>query len=247
VASSILTDIASMVLETARLGIVRGPVGIGKTYALRLIADHLTKDSDKVLLIEAPSEKSQSVRRFYQNALFDMGYFGHGGADPFEVFLGHMLRSYPGQVGGERKLLIVDECQRLGPNILETIREAYDAGQIMRDGDSSAPAFGVLLVGNHHFMTKGGRSVMMTLDALMSRCPVNHDLGRPQAEEYAALSAKLFPGSKALQDRAAKFGAKQGNLRQMAEAAALAHHYAGSGEVAAIHLEKAILLAGGAA
>jgi len=235
-----LLDVARAAMETARLG-------IGKSFALRRIAEDLTQGDDQVLLIEAPSDKSQSVRRFYQKALFDLGFCGHGGADPFEVFMGYMLRSFPFRGYGPRHLLIVDECQRLGPNILETLREAYDAGQIARDGDMEAPAFGIVLVGNHHFLTKGGRAVMMTLDALMSRCPVNFDLGRPGATEYRDLAAQLFPASQPLQERVAQFGQKSGNLRQMAEAAALSRHYAAGGEVDVRHLEKAILIGGVAA
>ncbi|MBK8441737.1 MAG: hypothetical protein IPL38_20310 [Rhodobacter sp.] len=89
--------------------------------------------------------------------------------------------------------MIVDECQRLAPNILETLRQAYDAGQFARDGDRDALAFGILLVGNHHFLTKGGRSVAMTFDALSSRCPLNIDPSRPNAAEYAALAGGAVP------------------------------------------------------
>lgn len=247
-AYSMLRETARTALETARLGIIRGPVGIGKTFALWQIADELSQGEDRVFLIEAPSDKSKAVKRFYQKALFDIGASGHGGADPFEVFAGYMLRSYPFRRLGQRPriLLIVDECQRLAPNILETLRQAYDAGQFARDGDQDAPAFGILLVGNHHFLTKGGRSVAMTFDALLSRCPLNIDLSRPNAAEYAALAGALFPESEDLQLAAAKHSAKRGNLRELAEVHALARHYAGGGPISPIHLEKAILFSSGA-
>jgi DNA transposition AAA+ family ATPase len=247
-AYSRLLETARAAMDTARLAIVRGPVGIGKTFALRQIEEELSQGEDRVFLIEAPSDKSKSIQRFYQKALFDMGMSGHGGADPFEVFKGYMLRGYPFRRFGHRPriLLIVDECQRLAPNILETLRNAYDGGQWARDFDPEAPAFGLLLVGNHHFLTKGGRSVMATFDALLSRCPLNIDLGRPEPGEYAALAAELFPAEEELQIRVARHGAKMGNLRELAEAAALARHYAGGGKVSPIHLEKAILLATGA-
>ena len=54
-AYSILRDTSRAALETARLGIVRGPVGIGKTFALRRIAEELSQGDDQVFLIEAPS------------------------------------------------------------------------------------------------------------------------------------------------------------------------------------------------
>ncbi len=93
-AYSILRDVSRAALETARLGILRGPVGIGKTFALRQIADELSQGGDVVFLVEAPSDKSKAVRRLYQATLFDIGACGHGGADPFDVFTGYMLRSY---------------------------------------------------------------------------------------------------------------------------------------------------------
>lgn len=48
--------------------------------------------------------------------------------------------------------------ERLAPNILETLRHAYDAGQLARDGMTDEPAFGALLVGNHYFLTRSGRA-----------------------------------------------------------------------------------------
>lgn len=246
-AYSILRDVSRAALETARLGIVRGPVGIGKTFALRQIAEELSQGDDQVFLIEAPSDKSASVRRFYQSALYDLGAYGHGGADPFDVFTGYMLRSYPFRRAGQRKrvLLIVDECQRLAPNILETLRHAYDAGQLARDGMTEEPAFGILLVGNHHFLTKGGRAVALTFDALLSRCPINVDLSRPGAAEIRSFARALSPDSEELSSGLFKIGAKAGNFRGMAEAHALARHYAGGGPISSIHLEKVVLLHGG--
>lgn len=247
-AYSRLREVARAALDTARLGIVRGPVGIGKSFALRQIEEELSQCEDRVFLVEAPADKSASVQRFYQKALFDLGFSGHGSSDPFGVFKGFMLRAYPFRRFGHRPrhLLIVDECQRLAPNILETLRNAYDGGQLARDFDSEAPAFGIVLVGNHHFLTKGGRAVMATFDALLSRCPMRIDLGRPDPAEYAALAAELFPDSDELRHAAARHGAKRGNLRELAEAAALARHYAGGGQISPIHLEKAILFASGA-
>lgn len=247
-AYSTLGSVARALLETARLGIVRGPVGIGKSFALRLIWEELDQGDDLVFLVEAPADKSASIQRFYNKALFDLGFRGFGGSDPFEYFKGQMLRSYPFRSfkPQSRTLLIVDECQRLAPNVLETLRCAYDAGQRARDGQSDAPAFGVLLVGNHHFLTRGGRAVASTFDALLSRCPVNIDLSRPDAGEFRTLAKALFPDSEELSGAIALHGAKRGNLREMAEAAAMARNFAGGAPVAAAHLAKAMLSSGGA-
>lgn len=245
-AYSTLASIGQTLLETARLGIVRGPVGIGKTYALRQVADDLTQGDDEAFLFEAPSDKSASVQRFYQKLLFDLGFGGHGGADPYEFFKGQMLRSYPFRTFKPRPriLLIVDECQRLAPNVLETLRSAYDKGQIARDHMGDAPAFGVLLVGNHHFLSRGGRAVSATFDALQSRAPINVDLSRPDAAEYRAVSRSLFPDSEELSAAIALHGAKRGNLREMAETVAMARNLANGSPLTSAHLAKAILFSG---
>ena len=252
-AYSTLSGVATDLLATARLGIVRGQAGIGKSFALRHIREELWQDEDKVFLFEAPPEKSKSVQKFFSKVLFELLAEGHGGSDPFEYFQALMLRSHPFQRRKPRRriLLIVDECQRLGANILEALRGAYDQGALARDemmvwGNSSAPAFGILLVGNHHFLSKGGREIAATFEALRSRGPIKIDLGRPEAGEYLALSEQLFPENDSLRSALAKHGAKRGNLREMAEAHALARHYAAGGPISPIHLEKAMLFAGGA-
>lgn len=251
-AYSTLRGVASDLLATARLGIVRGQAGIGKTFALRQIRDELFQGGDQVFLFEAPPEKSKSVQKFFSKVLFELMADGHGGSDPFEFFQGMMLRSHPfrRRKPQRRILLMVDECQRLGANIIEALRGAYDKGTVARDemtrwGDSDAPAFGILLVGNHHFLSKGGREIAATFEALRSRGPIRFDLGRPEAEEYLALSEQLLPDNEALRSALMKHGAKRGNLREMAEAYALARHYAGSGPISPIHLEKAILFSSG--
>lgn len=247
-AYSTLSAVARTLMETARLGIVRGPVGIGKSFALEQIAQDLSQGDDEVFLFESPSDKSKSIQRFYQKALFDLGFRGFGGADPFELFRGQMLRSFPFRTfkPRPRNLLIIDECQRLAPNLLETLRSAYDQGQSARNGMTEAPAFGILLVGNHHFLTRGGRSVAATFDALLSRAPINIDLSRSDAADIRAVARSHFPESEELCSNLAQLGVKHGSLREMAEAAALARNFAEGGQVTAAHLTKAMLLAGGA-
>jgi AAA domain len=250
-AYSMLSDTAQTLLAKAQLSIVRGHPGIGKSFALQQIETELSRGGDEIYLMEAPSDKSRSLDKFFRKALFDLGFYGHGGADPYEYFKGVMLRSFPFRTAGYRPrvLLIVDECQRLAPNILEALRGAFDGGRIARDEDlmcrtSEAPAFGILLVGNHHFLTRGGRDIAATFDALTSRGPIIN-LARPEQGEYLKLAASLFPESDQLQTATARFGAKRGQLRSMANVAARAHHYAGSQTVSLIHLEKAILFEGG--
>ncbi|MBK8441736.1 MAG: hypothetical protein IPL38_20305 [Rhodobacter sp.] len=71
-------------LETARSGIIRGPVESGRLSPFGRSRTSCRRD-DHVFLIEAPSDKSKSIKLFYQKALFELGASGHGGADPFEV------------------------------------------------------------------------------------------------------------------------------------------------------------------
>lgn len=250
-AYSMLRDAAQSLLCKAQLSIVRGHPGIGKSFALQQIETELSRGEDEVYLMEAPSDKSRSLDKFFRKALFDLGFYGHGGADPYEYFKGVMLRSHPFRTGGHRPrvLLIVDECQRLAPNVLEALRGAFDRGRAARDEDlldrsSDAPAFGILLVGNHRFLTKGGRDMTATYDALISRGPLI-DLGRPDAAEYREFAATLFPDLAELQAVLVRFGAKRGQFRAIANVASRARHYANGQAVSLIHLEKAILIEGG--
>lgn len=241
-----LLQAATVALETARLTIVRGPAGIGKTYALDLIEGELSGGGAQVFRVLASADKSASVKKFFEKAIFDLGLMGHGGSDPVDRLAGYLLRSYPFRKNGPRVLLVIDECQHLTAKILETLRSIYDRGQRARDFDPDAPAFGMLFVGNPNFLTRGGKAERAAFEALLSRGPIEWELSRPPAQEYADLAAAFFPDAEDLQDVIRSYGESRRNLREMNEKFVLARHFAGGGQITMTHLQKAILLSSGA-
>jgi len=53
-AHSILSDVIGQVVDGAGLALVKGPVGIGKSYAPDLICDAMTEDGVRVIRVTQP-------------------------------------------------------------------------------------------------------------------------------------------------------------------------------------------------
>ncbi len=241
---AILRDMATTALSIGRLAIIRGPAGIGKSFALDRIAEELNEGQTQVLIVTATAANGRSIRKFFGDAIMQLGLMG-GGGEPEARFAGYMMRSFPFRRYSPKILLVIDECQHLAPNVIETLRGIYDLGKDARNGDSDAPAFGLLMVGNDRFLTRGGKSERAMFEALASRCPMEWELDRPTAEETAALAAAMFPDAQDCRDAIAAFGARCGTLREMAESYALADSFAGDGKVGMQELERALVLSMG--
>lgn len=128
---------------------------------------------------------------------------------------------------------------------MKAVRAAFVARGTSFSAFCASHAFGLLLVGNDRFLTRGGRSERAMFEALASRCPMEWELDRPTAEETAALAAEMFPGDPDCRDRIAAFGARYDTLREMAESYALAESFAVGGKVGAHELERALVLSMG--
>lgn len=241
---AILRQVAEAVIATARLAIVRGPAGIGKSFALQMIQAELSDENTQIYVVTANSDNGGSIRKFFADALLQLELMTGGGTE-MQRFGGYMLRSYPFRNGGPKSLLVIDECQHLGAKVLEALRFIYDRGDMGRKFDRFAPAFGMLLVGNDRFLTRGGRSERAAFEALMTRTPIEWEIDRPSAEETLALARTMFPEDAVCLDRMAAFGDQCGSLREMAETLAIAEHFAGEGPVTILELEQAINLSMG--
>jgi DNA transposition AAA+ family ATPase len=244
-AHAILRETVETALTLGRMGIVRGPAGIGKSYALELIAEELSRGDDEVMVITASAATGGAVTKFFGKALLTLGILGNGAVDPMERFERFMLHSFPFRGYGPRKVLVVDECQHLKANVIECLRYIYDRGELARRFDADQPAFGLVLVGNGHFLTRGGNAERAAFEALLTRAAVEWELDRPPVEEIAALAQKLCRDQPDLQEAFKAFGAKCGNFRQPVEAVAIATHLAGEGPMTLTHLRRAFLLSGG--
>lgn len=242
---AMLRDAVDTALQTARMVLAIGPAGIGKTFALDLVAAELNHGEDEVYVYTASESTSRSETKFFHKLLFDLNVSGAGSVDPMEVFEAFILRSYPFRGHGARKVLVIDECQYLQTKIVNCLKYFYDRGDMARKYDVTRGAFGLVFVGNA-FLSKGGKDTAAAYDALntrMSRWP----LGRPADLEIATLSARYFPDNDALQSELTRAGVKWSNFREMAEAVSIASHFAGDSAIELTHLRAAIKVVGGKA
>lgn len=244
-AHAILKEAATAALETAQLAIARGPAGIGKSFALTLLERSMSRKEDKVYVFTATARNGRSVKRFFEEAILELGIIGYGGTDPMQRLQRVLMQSYPFRPEGPRVLLIIDECQHLDAKMIECLRALFDTGRYARDFDANRPAFGLLLVGNGHFLSRGGRAERAAFEALLSRCPIEVTLDRPSRDEIEALAQSFFPEEQAMRQALAEHGECHGNLRVMDTAVDMARHFAGGNELTLAHLQKAFLFAAG--
>lgn len=243
-AQSILRDVILQVVAGAGLALVRGPAGVGKTFALDRIDEELTESGVRVVRVTATAAIERSLSAFAREALAGYGIEAGSTTDAWES-LWNLLEGYPFRDYGPRTLFIVDESQGLQTSILEMIRALWDRGTQARLGLTNGPAFGCVLVGNDQFMSKGGHVRTASFRPLLSRVTHNLFLQRPSAAECRAMAGLLF---RDLPDHCAMiegFGSDVGNLRQMQAAKATASILADGGEITVDHLRRAILMMGG--
>jgi type II secretory pathway predicted ATPase ExeA len=240
-ASAMLRSVAREVIAGAGLAVLRGPVGIGKTFALDLIEAELTAEGVDVVRVTANPAISGNVHAFMRAILGPNCVETGSTADAADA-VWSMLHGYPFRSWGRRVLLIIDEAQELAGRVLETIRGIWDMGDAARLGDDSAPAFGCMLVGNSTFMSKGGAQRVASFRPLLSRLTHDLRLPSPGRVECAALAAVVFPDAPELQAMLAGLGEDRGNLCAMAIAARQA---AGGDAVTMVHLRSAIRAMGG--
>lgn len=219
-AHAILSDVARQVVDGAGLALVKGPVGVGKTFALDLICDALTADGVRVIRVTSTPAIEGSIAAFLNEALGSMAGDSPSTLDKVDT-LWRMLSGFPFGPFKRPELLIADEAQGLKGSILELIRSLWDRGESARAGDDSRPAFGCMLVGNSTFLGKGGNQRVASFKPLLSRVTHNVTLPGPAKAEIASLAAELFPAPQdhelfAMIEAA---GVERGNLRVMAIAA----------------------------
>jgi type II secretory pathway predicted ATPase ExeA len=242
---TILKHAATAAMATAQLAIARGAAGIGKSFALTLVADLMSQVTDDVYLVTATARNGRSIKRFFEDAVLEIGIMGNGGTDPMQRLERALMASRPFRPGGPRILLVVDECQHLDGKVIECLRALFDNGRMARDFDPHQPAFGMLLVGNGHFLSRGGKAERAAFEALLSRCPIEVTLDRPTADEIRAFANAMFPDSPDLQAALAQHGQGHGNLRVMDTAMDLARLWASDDAITLDHLRTAFSFSAG--
>ena len=132
-AHTILKEVATLALATARLAIARGPAGIGKSFGLTLLEESMNKGEDTIFLFTATKRNGRAFKRFFDEALLEFGIMGHGAVDPMQRLFRALMNSYPFRSDGPRVLIIIDECQHLDANLIELLRSLYDNGDFTRN------------------------------------------------------------------------------------------------------------------
>ncbi|WP_426037995.1 AAA family ATPase [Cypionkella sp. TWP1-2-1b2] len=234
-----------MALDTARPAIARGPAGIGKSFGLTLLKRSLSKNGDTVLIFTATLNNGRSSKRFFEEINLDFGIIDCGSAEPMQRLQRELMKSFPFCQSGQRLLLVIDECQHLDAQLIECLRALYDGGDYARNFDPSRPAFGMLLVGNSYFLSRRGKAERAAFEALLSRCPIEVTLERPEAAEHEALAKSYFPEDRELCEALAGHGKHHGNLRVMDTSYDIAAHFAEGGAITLAHLRKAFLFSAG--
>ncbi|CUH80724.1 ATP-binding protein [Tropicibacter naphthalenivorans] len=235
------------VLESAGLAVLRGPVGIGKSYALAQVCQSLSDNGATVFLITAGGSLEGKVIEFCRAIHGRAGLSASEGLE--QAF--RELSGYPFRTWGHRVILVVDEAQELKASVISLVRELWDRGEAARLGDEHCPSFGLVLVGNDQFLSDGTRKDRVNLLPLLDR--VTHDvrLARPTETDLANFNASLFPETlgeyRQLRERAQAFAEQRGNFRGIATAArqALLRADREGSEVQLKHLDTAIRMMGG--
>lgn len=244
-AHAILSDVLDAVVATAGLAIVRGPVGIGKTFALQREITRLEAEGIVVIHVTSAPEIEGSIGSFLRAVLAQFGIAGGSAVTARDALADLLFSAHPFLPGGKRCIFIVDEAQGLKSNILEVLRGLYDEGDAARMGNTYAPAFGLVLVGNDTFLNKGGKMRKAEFRPLMSRVMIDMILARPDASEFKALALGLLPDDEEAQIMLAKFGAEAGNLRAIDKVYRLATAFTKDGSSLVSAVAHAICASGG--
>lgn len=247
-AQAILSDVLDNVVETAGLAVVRGPVGIGKTFALRHEIERLEANGVLVIFMTSTPEIEGSIGAFMRATLGQFSTVSCSTASAAVFELWNIIAAYrPFMVRGKRCIVIIDEAQGLKPNLLEAWRGLYDRGDAARNGNIYEPAFGLCLIGNDTFLNKGGKMRKAEFKPLMSRVMIDLILARPDASEFAALAKALVPDHDDAQAQLRQFGADAGNLRAIDKAYRLWVSFTEKGDDPTTAMRRAVRLCGGKA
>lgn len=239
---AMLSTVCEEVVALSGLAILRGPVGIGKTYALQRIKMNLEEQGVVVVMVTATEATAGNINAFLRSILGQ--YQTTGSSSDAEEAVWEMLAGNPFLQSGRRVVLIVDEAQKLAGRVLETIRGLWDRGEPAREGYFAGRAFGCVLVGNPTFMGKGGAQRVASFEALISRLSHNLQLPRPSRKECLEYAGTIYSAPELVQELA-DFGQTKGNLRSMAIASRNAALRAGDDQVTLSILQTVIKMMGG--
>lgn len=238
-----LSLVCDQVVRSAGLAVLRGAVGIGKSFALDRIARDLSEGGVSVVSVTATEATAGNINAFLRSILGQY-HTETGSSSDAEEAVWALLSGRPFMPGGQKVLLLVDESQKLGGKVLETVRGLWDRGDAARLGSTNAPAFGCVMVGNPTFMGKGGAQRTASFEPLLSRLTHNMRLPGPNKSECQAFATTLFD-QEDLVAELTDCGVARGTMRSMATAARNARLLAGDVPVSVAHIRQAFKMMGG--
>jgi DNA transposition AAA+ family ATPase len=236
-----LEGLVSLIARSAELAIVKGSVGIGKSFAINQMVERAQSMSIRVHTITCRAEIEGNIKSMANEILSRHGIHEHMATNAMQA-VWNVVAGQPFSQFGTRSVLIIDEAQGMKISVLEAFRGLFDMGDKARMGVPNAPAFGMILVGNDTFLNRSGARSVPLYAPLRDRVQTTIQLDRPGREEFRAFAAALpLPNEKAREQLVA-FGLSKGNLRGVAKAWRLAVNLAGSNPVRSSDLDNAIFM-----
>ena len=212
------------VAATAGLGVARGPAGIGKTFCMEQVAQRLKREGIKVVMTSCPQSTEGNTQAVVKFVLSERGFHQRGTIERLEAFE-NLIMGNPYGCPPRPSVFLVDECQGARASLLTIFRQLWDFGDRVRLTKEAAPAFGMLLCGNHTFLNRRGRVSEMDIHSLRDHFTINVKLMTPGKAELREIAGKMCANDGAAKV-IGKFGCDNGNVRSMAkvfrEAAVLA-------------------------
>jgi len=207
--------LVDQVAQTAELAIVKGPAGIGKTFAIDHIKD--TCPTADIFKITARTEISFNIKWMANELLDPYGSAKIQAAESMQALWTLIARrpfaSYP-----SRSVVIIDEAQEIKPAVLNSFRGLFDMGQEARQFGGNLPAFGMVLVGNSVFLDRSGAQKKAAYEPLLSRVEYSLNLGRPTRADYEHYVQSLPQISQEIQADLVEIGMSKGSIRAVAKA-----------------------------
>ncbi len=167
--------------DRAELVTVKGPAGIGKTFAI----DHIAKNAKSidVFTVTARTEIAGNIRWMANEILKPHRVQQFQTPESMEV-VWNLVARRPFAAYPSRSVLIIDEAQALKPSVLESLRGLFDMGKMARAFGGQEPAFGMLLVGNSTFLNRAGGSSRAAYEPFLQRVEIQQEFGRPTRDDY---------------------------------------------------------------
>lgn len=183
-----------------------GPVGIGKSTALRAEVERLRAEGRIVALVTATADNGGRIKEIHNAAIGAVrSYQCAGNREARNTFIEMLID------GDACGVLLIDEAQNLKPQVLEALRGAHD------EHAHSGENFGMVLCGNPHFVDRYGRGRNSNFAQLESRIFHRFMLHAPSEDELRlVLLAMGGPIEEDARAALLSYATDRGSLRALA-------------------------------